>query len=156
MISNFKAPQLSGLTLWLLVFMALSGIFLGSCGAPKLSRFEVQRPSRINVPRDVQKVFIRSDLVVSKNDQLELKKRVLQTLASELNRMGRFEAKIVETLDESFSIRKKSRLESFRVKLSVVENWTVDASPISLPALEVSEDESPQQVLEPLQTRPLP
>ena len=101
MISNFKAPQLSGLTLWLLVFMVLSGFFLGSCGAPKLSRFEVQRPSRINVPRDVQKVFIRSDLVVSENDQLGLKKRVLQTLASELNRMGRFEAKIVETLDES-------------------------------------------------------
>ena len=81
--------------------MVLSGFFLGSCGAPKLSRFEVQRPSRINVPRDVQKVFIRSDLVVSENDQLGLKKRVLQTLASELNRMGRFEAKIVETLDES-------------------------------------------------------
>ena len=101
MISNFKAPQLSGLTLWLLVFMVLPGFFLGSCGAPKLSRFEVQRPSRINVPRDVQKVFIRSDLVVSENDQLGLKKRVLQTLASELNRMGRFEAKIVETLDES-------------------------------------------------------
>ena len=101
MISNFKVPQLSGLTLWLLVFMVLSGFFLGSCGAPKLSRFEVQRPSRINVPRDVQKVFIRSDLVVSENDQLGLKKRVLQTLASELNRMGRFEAKIVETLDES-------------------------------------------------------
>ena len=81
--------------------MVLPGFFLGSCGAPKLSRFEVQRPSRINVPRDVQKVFIRSDLVVSENDQLGLKKRVLQTLASELNRMGRFEAKIVETLDES-------------------------------------------------------
>jgi len=81
--------------------MVLPGFFLGSCGAPKLSRFEVQRPSRINVPRDVQKVFIRSDLVVSENDQLGLKKRVLETLASELNRMGRFEAKIVETLDES-------------------------------------------------------
>ena len=101
MISNFKAPQLSGLTVWLLLLMILPGFFLGSCGAPKLSRFEVQRPSRINVPRDVQKVFIRSDLVVSENDQLGLKKRVLQTLASELNRMGRFEAKIVETLDES-------------------------------------------------------
>ncbi|MEC8477849.1 MAG: hypothetical protein VXZ12_04815, partial [SAR324 cluster bacterium] len=101
MISNFKALQLSGLTLWFLVFMVLPGFFLGSCGAPKLSRFEVQRPSRINVPRDVQKVFIRSDLVVSENDQLGLKKRVLQSLASELNRMGRFEAKIVETLDES-------------------------------------------------------
>ena len=81
--------------------MVPPGFFLGSCGAPKLSRFEVQRPSRINVPRDVQKVFIRSDLVVSENDQLGLKKRVLETLASELNRMGRFEAKIVETLDES-------------------------------------------------------
>ena len=101
MISNFKALQLSGLTLWFLVFMVLPGFFLGSCGAPKLSRFEVQRPSRINVPRDVQKVFIRSDLVVSENDQLGLKKRVLETLASELNRMGRFETKIVETLDES-------------------------------------------------------
>jgi len=101
MISNFKALQLSGLTFWLLLLMVLPGFFLGSCGAPKLSRFEVQLPSRINVPRDVQKVFIRSDLVVSENDQLGLKKRVLETLASELNRMGRFEAKIVETLDES-------------------------------------------------------
>jgi hypothetical protein len=101
MISNFKALQLSVVTFWLLLLIVLPGFFLGSCGAPKLSRFEVQRPSRINVPRDVQKVFIRSDLVVSENDQLGLKKRVLENLASELNRMGRFEAKIVETLDES-------------------------------------------------------
>ena len=101
MILNFKALQLSGLTFWFFILMVFPGFFLGSCGAPMLSRFEVQRPSRINVPRDVQKVFIRSDLVVSENDQLGLKKRVLETLASELNRMGRFEAKIVETLDES-------------------------------------------------------
>ena len=149
MISNFKALQLSGLTFWLLLLMVLPGFFLGSCGAPKLSRFEVQRPSRINVPRDVQKVFIRSDLVVSENDQLGLKKRVLETLASELNRMGKHSMNLP-------SIRKKTRLESFRVKLSAAENWTVDASPISQPVPVVSEDESPQQVLEPLQTRSLP
>ena len=97
----FKADRLNRALFWISIQIVIPLIFMGGCAAPKLSRFEVQRPSRITVPREVQKVFIRTDLVENENDRLDLKSRVLKALASELNRMGRFEAKVVETLDET-------------------------------------------------------
>lgn len=75
-------------------------LFYG-CAAPVLSRFEVQRPAQLNVPREVRKVFIRSDLVQSDNDRLHLKQSVLRHLSAELNRMKRFQVSVVETLDET-------------------------------------------------------
>ena len=74
---------------------------LAACSAPGVSQFEVQRPSRISVPREVRKVFISSELVLAGNDRLKIKSMVLKQLASELNRMGRFEATVVESLDEN-------------------------------------------------------
>ncbi len=76
-------------------------VFISACAAPTLTQFEVQRPSRITVPSEVKKVFIREDLVVNTNDQLGIKSQVLKQLASELNRMGRFEVSVVQTLEEN-------------------------------------------------------
>ena len=84
------------LTLCFSVFVLIS-----SCTATKLSQFEVQRPSRITVPREVKKVFIRADLVDGTNDKLGIKPQVLQQLAKELNRFERFKVSVVTTLDEA-------------------------------------------------------
>ncbi len=82
--------------------LCLSILVVGSsCAAPKLSKFEVQRPSRITVPREVKKVFIRADLVDETNDKLGIKSKVLQQLAQELNRFERFNVSVVNTLDEA-------------------------------------------------------
>ena len=56
-----------------------------ACSKQKLSEFEVQRPSRITVPLDVKKVFIRKDLVDGTNDKLGVKNQVLKELTDELN-----------------------------------------------------------------------
>ena len=76
-------------------------IFLASCSSGTMSQFEVQHPARVNVPRDVKKVFIRSDLIADVKDTLKLKKQVLEVLARELNRMGRFEVSVVKTFNEN-------------------------------------------------------
>ena len=82
-----------------LCFCAL--VLVSACAEPILSKFEVQRPSRITVPHKVKKVFIRSDLVADTNDQLGIKSQLLQQLAAELNRLGRFKASVVDTFNES-------------------------------------------------------
>ena len=86
-------------------FASLPGIFtlllFYGCATPVLSRFEVQRPAQLNVPREVRKVFIRADLVKSDNDRLRLKQRALAYLSGELNRMKRFRVRVVDTLDET-------------------------------------------------------
>ncbi len=82
-----------------LCFCAL--VLVSACAEPILSKFEVQRPSRITVPRKVKKVFIRSDLVADTNDLLGIKSQVLQQLAAELNRLGRFKVSVVDTFNES-------------------------------------------------------
>ncbi len=76
-------------------------VLLSACTTLTLSQFEVQRPSRITVPREVKKVFIRADLVDETNDKLGIKTLVLQELAKELNRFGRFEVSVVKTFNES-------------------------------------------------------
>jgi hypothetical protein len=53
------------------------------------------------VPREVKKVYIRSDLVADTNDLLGIKSQVLQQLAAELNRLGRFKVSVVDTFNES-------------------------------------------------------
>ena len=76
-------------------------VLLSACTTQTLSQFEVQRPSRITVPREVKKVFIRADLVDDTNDKLGIKTLVLQELAKELNRFGRFKVSVVNTFDVS-------------------------------------------------------
>ena len=93
----------------ILLVNSLLLLALSSCSASKVSLFEVQRPSRISVPKEVHKVFIRSDLVKAENDRLNIKSNVLKKLESELKRMGRFQVSIVETLDENaFNPEKES------------------------------------------------
>ena len=84
-----------------LPFCLTTLVLISSCAAPKLFQFEVQRPSRITVPREVKKVFIRADLVDETNDKLGIKSKVLQQLAKELNRFERFKVSVVSTLDEA-------------------------------------------------------
>ena len=76
-------------------------VLVSACTRVNLSQFEVQRPSRITVPREVKKIFIRADLVDETNDKLGIKNQVLQQLADELNRLGRFKVSVVDTLDGS-------------------------------------------------------
>ncbi|SVD13376.1 uncharacterized protein METZ01_LOCUS366230, partial [marine metagenome] len=75
-------------------------VLISACTAPTLSQFEVQRPSRITMPREVKKVFIREDLIADNNDKLGIKSQVLQELATVLNNIGRFKASVVRSLDE--------------------------------------------------------
>ena len=78
----------------------IATVFISACSAPTLSQFEVQRPSRITIPREVKKVFIREDLITASNDKLGIKSQVLQELAKLLNSMGRFKVSLVNSLDE--------------------------------------------------------
>lgn len=82
------------------LFLCLTASIIAiGCSKQKLSEFEVQKPSRITVPLDVKKVFIRKDLVNGTNDKLGIKNQVLKEMTDELNRFKRFEVKIVDTLD---------------------------------------------------------
>ena len=83
----------------ILTLHLITTVLISACSAPTLSRFEVQRPSRITIPREVKKVFIREDLITAKNDKLGIKSQVLQELAKLLNNMGRFEVSVVKSLD---------------------------------------------------------
>ncbi len=85
-----------------LILFAAVLLTVAGC-TPQLAEFEVQRPARLSVPRAVQKVFIRQDLVEATNDRLGLKAQVLQELAKQLNQLGRFRVQVVDTLqDDAF------------------------------------------------------
>ena len=99
-------------------------IMISSCTTPKLSQFEVQRPSRITVPREVKKVFIRADLVNETNDKLGIKAQVLQQLAKELNSFERFKVSVVNTLDEANIDSEKETIAI--IQGEVISNGEVD------------------------------
>ena len=84
----------------ILILHLITIILISGCTAPKLSQFEVQRPSIITIPREVKKVFIREDLITANNDKLGIKSQLLQELAKLLNSMGRFKVHVVKSLDE--------------------------------------------------------
>ena len=84
-------------------------VLISACKAPTLSQFEVQRPSIINMPRELKKVYIREDLITANNDKLGIKSQLLQELARLLNNMGRFKVSVVKSLDEKqFDAEKES------------------------------------------------
>ena len=84
-------------------------VLISACTAPKLSEFEVQKPSIITVPRELKKVYIREDLITANNDKLGIKSQLLQELARLLNNMGRFKVSVVKSLDEKqFDAEKES------------------------------------------------
>ena len=84
----------------ILILHFINTVLISACSTPTLSKFEVQRPSRITIPREVKKVFIREDLITANNDKLGIKSQVLQELAKLLNSMGRFKVSVVKSLDE--------------------------------------------------------
>ena len=96
-----KNTNLSSKKSFTLLLCLCASILVSACTRLNVSQFEVQRPSRITIPRDVKKVFIRADLVDETNDKLGIKNQVLQQLADELNRFGRFKVSVVNTLDGS-------------------------------------------------------
>ena len=84
-------------------------VLISACTAPKLSEFEVQKPSLITMPRELKKVYIREDLITANNDKLGIKSQLLQELARLLNNMGRFKVSVVKSLDEKqFDAEKES------------------------------------------------
>ena len=84
-------------------------VLISACTAPTLSKFEVQRPSIITMPRELKKVYIREDLITANNDKLGIKSQLLQELARLLNNMGRFKVSVVKSLDEKqFDAEKES------------------------------------------------
>ena len=81
---------------YLLVILCL--FLLIGCSSNSAIELNVQRPAQLHVPREVTEIFIRQDMVQAEGDQLNLKEILLQELVNELNYLGRFNAKIVDTL----------------------------------------------------------
>ncbi|MBF0238488.1 MAG: hypothetical protein HQM12_12350 [SAR324 cluster bacterium] len=91
------------------LLLGISFWMLAGCETP-LSQFEVQRPARVSVPRQVTKVFIKRAQIKDINDELKLKEQVLQHLAAQLNSFGRFEVQVVDDIDESKIDREKETI----------------------------------------------
>ena len=96
---------------------------ISACTAFTLSQFEVQRPSRITMPREVKKVFIREDLIADNNDKLGIKSQVLQELAKILNSMGRFKVSVVKSLDEK-------QIEAEKETVAVIQGEVISGSEV--------------------------
>ena len=87
--SNSHEKQLLSIFLLILTF------YFYSCSPKQISRFEVQRPAQISIPRDVKKVFIRQNMVINFNDKLDIKTKLIEKLAEKLNKLGRFEVQVI-------------------------------------------------------------
>ncbi|MFH2131087.1 MAG: tetratricopeptide repeat protein [bacterium] len=69
--------------------LLLSVFFL--YGSLQAAQFQVQRPGKLNIPRNIKKVFIDPGSINEAADKLGLKSEVVLTLKRRLNEMGRFE-----------------------------------------------------------------
>lgn len=69
----------------LLFFLLIALPLLGA-------EFIVQRPPKLNIAREIKKVFIDPELFDDTNDKLNIKNEVVVTLKRRLNDLGRFEA----------------------------------------------------------------
>ena len=87
--------------IYFVVFFIFVDLYFSSCSPKQISQFEIQRPSKITVSRDVKKVFIRNDLVDSSNDRLQIKSKLLQQLAQDLNSLGRFNVRVINKIHEN-------------------------------------------------------
>ena len=79
-------------------FLVLAGLSLLGCSKNQLTEFKMQRLAQLEIPRSVVDVYIRSDLIQTTNDRLEVKDILLTELVSELSRQGRFRAQLVDAL----------------------------------------------------------
>lgn len=71
-----------------LVTLMIMGIYGSSAYAAK---FTVQRPGKLNIPRNIKKVFINPEHINDTNDKLKLKSQVIISLVKKLNNLGRFD-----------------------------------------------------------------
>ena len=96
----------------LLIFptvLLVVNILVSGCETP-LSKFEVQRPAQITVPKEVKIVYIKKDYIKDTHDRLGIKQKVLEQLVSELNRFKRFKVSIVKDIDESLVNKEKDTI----------------------------------------------
>ena len=107
----------------ILTLHLIATVLISACSAPTLSQFEVQRPSRITMPREVKKVFIREDLITANNDKLRIKSQVLQELAKLLNSMGRFKVSVVKSLDEK-------QIEAEKETVAVIQGQVISGGEV--------------------------
>lgn len=82
---HIKGPLFSKIPLFLM------SLFVMSCSAAQVSKFEVQRPARLTIDKKIKIIFIDPSLVQATNDQLGIKSLVLKTLQKSLNKLGRFQ-----------------------------------------------------------------
>ena len=63
-------------------------------GIAQSAQFEVRRPGKLGISRDIKKVFIDPANISATSDKLELKFEMILALKKRLNEMGRFEVTI--------------------------------------------------------------
>jgi len=71
-----------------LVTLIITGILGSSAYGAK---FTMQRPGKLNIPRNIKKVFINPEHIDDTNDKLKLKSQVIISLVKKLNHLGRFD-----------------------------------------------------------------
>jgi len=74
------------LAIWLMLLL-----FCFQPGFTQATQFEVQRPGKSSISRNIKKVFIDPGNINDTADKLQLKSRVILALKRRLNEMGRFE-----------------------------------------------------------------
>ncbi len=74
---------------WLFVFL-----FIFAAGTAQAAQFEVRRPGKLGISRDIKKVFIDPTNINDSADKLKLKSEMILALKKRLNEMGRFEVVI--------------------------------------------------------------
>ena len=105
--------------IYYVVFLIFINFYFSSCSPMQISQFEIQRPSKITVPREVKKVFIRIDMVEASNDKLQIKTKLLEKLAQELNDLGRFNARVINNLNENDFDPENETIPLFKERLLV-------------------------------------
>lgn len=68
------------------------GLLITGCTPTPMSKFEVQRPAKLTIRKEIKKIFIDPNLVNNSNDKLGIKMQALEKLQKKLNESGRFQA----------------------------------------------------------------
>ena len=76
-------------SLTILISLLISSMGFGN--AVLAASFEIQRPAKLNISRNIKKVFIDPKMISSTNDKFNLKSEVIKSLQNRLNALGRFQ-----------------------------------------------------------------
>ncbi|MBU2510113.1 tetratricopeptide repeat protein [bacterium] len=75
------------------ISLVISSLLLIHLGCTAFAvEFQVLRPAKLNIPRNIKKVFIDPDLFKDTDDKLKIKTEVVVALKRKLSDLGRFEA----------------------------------------------------------------